>query len=367
MIDRPRRSAGHAAPPRRGPLRAVLVALTVVVCGAAVVLGASGSSGASPVAVAPSGPTGSGGTSGAAASYAAHPIGSCVGANAFTAPLWRCSWTSTGAYTPTAAAAVYDQSDVYPATSHGPDCFAHQPAFVLATCVRGVTSGHIRVALIGNSHAGHWVPALEAVAERNNWRINTYLASGCAAADIRQRFATTAATDSCTRWVEAATRAVVAGHYNLVVMSNKVSAGAVGHDLAGSYSVYAQGYLKVLTAFHRAHLRVVALRDMPSPGRAPGAEKVPACLAAHPGNYAACNGTRVAWLPREPVYGAVHTLQDRHISYLDLTGRICLSSVCPAVVGGIVAYYDGSHMTATYNRTIAPYLAPHLRYALSRA
>lgn len=308
-----------------------------------------------------------GGTSAAIHSYRPHPLGppgSCVGAAALTPPVSRCSFSYTGPFIPTPAKAAVDRSDAYPTVSHGPDCFAHRPSFPLVTCTRGVATGRIRVALIGNSHAGHWLPALESIARSYGWRITTYLASSCASSDIKQDFPTSDAVAGCSRWVEAATRAVVAGRYNLVVMSNKVSVGALGHDLAGSWAVYTQGYAKVLTAFHRAHLRVIALRDMPSPGQ----EKVPACIAAHLHDYAVCNGTRATWLPRqEPVAPAVAAMGDVHIGYLDMTGRICLTTVCPAVVGGMIAYVDGSHMTATYNRTIAPFLAPHLRYALSRA
>jgi hypothetical protein len=360
------RTPGPAAPRHRlRPLRAGLAA-AFVAAGVGLLVVATATSDARTASVPPtSGATG--GTSAAVHSYTAHrlvPPGSCVGAAALTAPVSRCSFSYTGPVTPTPAKAALDRSDAYPTVAGGSDCFSHAPSFPVITCTRGVAAGRIRVALIGNSHAGHWLPALESIARIYGWRITTYLASQCASSDIKQGLSTSAAIAGCSRWVESTTRAVVAAKYNLVVMSNRVSVGALGHDLAGSWSVYTQGYVKVLTAFHRAHLRVVALRDMP----APGAEKVPACIAAHLHDYAVCNGTRATWLPKqEPVAGAVAALHDVHIGYVDLTGRICLPTVCPAVIGGIIAYVDGSHMTATYNRTIAPFLAPHLRYALSRA
>jgi len=54
------------------------------------------------------------------------------------------------------------------------------------------------------------------------------------------------------------------------------------------------------------------------------------------------------------------------VTTADLTDRICTASRCPAVVGGVLAYFDGSHLTATYSRTLAPYLAGPVREALSR-
>lgn len=364
-------TAGHRAPrpaarqPRIRRLRAGLAA-ALVAAGVTVVVLVATTSDARTAGVAPTSAA-IGGTSAAVHSYAAHPLaapGSCVGAAALSAPVSRCSFSYTGPVTPTPAKAALDRSDAYPTVRGGSDCFSHAPSFPIVTCTRGVAAGKIRVALIGNSHAGHWLPALESIARRFGWRITTYLASQCASSDIKQGLSTSAAVAGCSRWVESTTRAVVAARYNLVVMSNRVSVGALGHDLAGSWPVYTQGYLKVLTAFHRAHLRIVALRDMP----APGPERVPACIAAHLHDYAVCNGTRAKWLPaQEPVAGAVAALHDAHIDYVDMTGRICLATVCPAVIGGIIAYVDGSHMTATYNRTIAPFLAPRLRSALTRA
>jgi hypothetical protein len=46
---------------------------------------------------------------------------------------------------------------------------------------------------------------------------------------------------------------------------------------------------------------------------------------------------------------------------IDLTDYFCSKTECPAVIGGVLVYRDGNHLTATYAATITPYLAEQLR------
>ncbi|MEO8889709.1 MAG: SGNH hydrolase domain-containing protein [Jatrophihabitantaceae bacterium] len=272
-----------------------------------------------------------------------------------------CAPTDRGPVFPPIARAAQDKSDAYSSVSGRADCFSYQPTFPEITCTRGDLSSPVRVALVGNSHAGEWLPAVEQIADRSHWHITTYLASDCALSEVPQHFTPSAVSVACTAWVRRTTARIVAGRYRLVVMSNKVSRSAVGHDLAGSWAPYERGYLTVLRALQRAHVRVVGIRDTPSPAR----QSIPTCLAQHPSDYARCDGSRRAWLPPEPLVPAVAALRDRQITVVDLTDHLCRPQVCPAIVGRVVVYFDASHLTATYARTLAPYLAVPLRAALA--
>jgi hypothetical protein len=39
---------------------------------------------------------------------------------------------------------------------------------------------------------------------------------------------------------------------------------------------------------------------------------------------------------------------------------VCLEKSCPAVIGDALVYRNGSHLTATYVRTLTPWLAERL-------
>jgi hypothetical protein len=278
----------------------------------------------------------------------------CFGAAAL-AVAGACPATRSGTLTPTTAKAPTDFSAAYHGNSGG-SCFASQPTFPLVVCRFGDPSARVKVALVGNSHAGQWLPALQVAARAHGWRIVTFLASRCAYSETRQRFDQSAEQAACRTWVQRVTSRLVSGGFALIVMSNRISVPAVGaSSLRDSYSAYLRGYTAVLSKLHAAHRRVYAIRDTPAPGFA-----VPACLAAHRTNYLACSGARSKWLPREPVYRAATAVKDRRIRAGSFMNYICTSTRCAAAVGGVIVYRDPTHLTATYNRTIGPYVSRRL-------
>jgi hypothetical protein len=53
-----------------------------------------------------------------------------------------------------------------------------------------------------------------------------------------------------------------------------------------------------------------------------------------------------------------------NVHFLDLTDYLCDPHYCPAVVGNVLVYYDSHHITATYSRTLAPFLADAINNAM---
>jgi hypothetical protein len=177
---------------------------------------------------------------------------------------------------------------------------------------------------------------------------------------MTQNIDTPAHDAACRTWGRKVVDRVVHGGFDLVVMSNRVSVTAVGAaSKQASLPLYERGYEEVLKAFSAAHLRVVDLRDTPAPGAL-----IPDCLAAHTSDYTACDGTRATWLPADPSVRAVQAVGDPRQRVVDLTRFICGPTTCPAAVGSVPVYFDGSHLTRVYARTLAPYLSPRLAAAL---
>jgi hypothetical protein len=48
------------------------------------------------------------------------------------------------------------------------------------------------------------------------------------------------------------------------------------------------------------------------------------------------------------------------VRLIDPTSEVCLEKTCPAVIGDVLVYRNGAHLTATYVRTLTPWLAEHL-------
>jgi hypothetical protein len=269
--------------------------------------------------------------------------------------------TVSGTLEPAPIEAADDLGPAWTSQQSGaPDCLAHPPAFTTVKCRFGAPTGDVRVVLIGNSHAAQWVAAVQTVARARGWKVTTYLASQCAVSPVLQNFPTSAEDRACLRWVQRTVDAVTGAHYDLVVMTDRISVTAFGHDYSGSLPVYQHGYETVLHQFLAAHEPVLGIRDTPAPG-----VLIPNCLAEHTTDYLSCHGTRAKWLPADPMVDAVSSVGSSRIHMANLTKYLCEPTVCPAAIGHVPVYFDGSHMTATFSQTLATYLKPFLTAALS--
>src|SRR5207302_7879066 len=95
-----------------------------------------------------------------------------------------------------------DRPDVY-----RDGCWNYAPFATRTTCQYG--HGGVRIALVGNSHAGQWLPTLQVLAKEHGWTITTFLASQCNATDAPLEFHSSAKTTGCLAyggWVMDQTR-----------------------------------------------------------------------------------------------------------------------------------------------------------------
>lgn len=252
--------------------------------------------------------------------------------------------------------AAEDRSDADDERGDAGDCSSDEPAFPELTCQFGDPRGTVDVALVGNSHAGHWLPALEQIAKTRPWRITTYLASKCTAADLAQEFEVKGAASGCTAWIRKTAATLAQTQPDLIVFANRTGRPALGESsVEASVAKYTAGFRKSLDSLASTGVPVVVIRDTPIPIDG-GIDSVPDCVALHSDDRGACSGPRAAWLPADPSIAAARQLRDRGVSVADLTDAFCGATTCWGTVGGVIVYSDGHHVTSTYARTVAPRL-----------
>ncbi|MBC7632440.1 acyltransferase family protein [Aeromicrobium sp.] len=285
-----------------------------------------------------------------AALLAAHDP--CVGASVADHP--HCPASTFDDLVRGPAAASSDMSDAYRGASDGKSCFAAASGFRSIPCTFGDPDGTLDVALVGNSHGGQWLPALEAIAATRHWRIHTYLASACAINETPQVFNPPAGTDGCLKWSRRTTKEVVRDAPDLVIVAASVARKAEGTaSLEAGASQFKRGALPVLRSWRNAGLKVAVIRDTPSPQKF----NVPDCVATHPSSFDSdCSGAAADWLHPDPLAAAARALDDPHVRVVDLTPHICPDGTCRPVIGNVIGWFDGSHLSATFSSTLGPYL-----------
>jgi hypothetical protein len=232
----------------------------------------------------------------------------------------------------------------------------------MRTCTFGDPDGTVEIALVGNSHAGHWLPALQRIAEARGWRITTVLASECTATRTPVEWETDALTPACLGWADRVMEATSDGGFDLVVTAERNGRAAEGHAYEESHAAWVAGYRQYLSEWADRGVPVMVIHDTPLPGAT--IDNVPDCLAQHPDDYTVCGGPRDEWVPRDALVEAARDLELASVMVVDLNDYICAADVCDPAIGGVTVYFDASHVTATYMSTLARFLLPPLEAAM---
>ena len=202
-------------------------------------------------------------------------------------------------------------------------------------CTLGDTAASRTVVLIGNSHAGQWVPTVDAVAKRAHWRLAPFIKEGCNFPIFRDP------GQECGEWYRWALGQIAARHPGVVVL---------GGETYGS--TWESTMKQVVADLRRIAPRVVYLR------LTPGLEKEPtSCLFSRGATLEDCVFTQpvgAASAEEEPAARAAGA------AYVDTRPWFCAGDRCPTVVGSTVAYSDDEHVSATYARRLVPAMAEKL-------
>jgi peptidoglycan/LPS O-acetylase OafA/YrhL len=227
-------------------------------------------------------------------------------------------------------------------------CQVPVPAGTPVKCTFGDPAGRTTVALVGDSKAMQWLPALQERARVDGWRIVTYGKSSCAFADSPALLAGRPYPE-CDAWDDAVARALRADPPDVVVTSG-VARYAWTPQGARRAPLVA-GYASRWSGLARAGIPVLVIGDSPiSP------DDLDICAARHPHHLDACTfdaatAVRGSGLPTQKK--AVAAAGDG-VRLLDLTPWLCPGGRCPVVVGHVTVNRAGDHVTATYAATLAP-------------
>lgn len=260
------------------------------------------------------------------------------------------------AMTPVEAKA--DQPAVYP-----DDCWASAPFTTHPVCHYGDEDSDQRVALIGNSHAGHWQPALDEVATERGWALDTYLASQCYTVDLDIAFPNPKSTRNCRAWNAESLQRIIDSDPSLVVISNRTrTLPLAGLEQPEADRVAQAAYADTLDTLTDEGIPVLVIRDTPA-----AAGSVPDCVALNADDPAVCERPRDEAVEPDPLAAAGRADDSGLVSVLDVTDRLCDDETCRFVVGDQIAYFDHGHLTATFSRELAPEVDEAARKAIRSA
>jgi hypothetical protein len=219
-------------------------------------------------------------------------------------------------------------------------------------CVYGDPGGTTTVALVGDSHAAHWFPAIELLARQHGWRLVPFMKFSCVFVDmpiwsprLKREYT------ECEAWRERVVDRLVALRPDLVIVASAQELPVVvdsddDPELQGA---------AVARLIKRIPGVVAIIVDTPRSDH-----DVPACLAKHPRAIERCTTTRAA------AFGPRYRIREAEAARLsgatlvDLSAVTCPTDPCPPVIGSMLVYRDHHHLTATFVRSLVPELGAAL-------
>jgi len=239
------------------------------------------------------------------------------------------------------------------------ECHAEWKETAPPDCVYGRKDGKT-VFLIGDSHAAHWFPTFQRLADEQDWRLVSLTKSACPVADLPVYNGTLKREyTECDTWRTAVLDRISREKPAMVVVSDSrigqlwVNGNAVPYT--DREDLWATGLERSLDELRKVAGHVVVIGDTPRP-----ATDAPVCVSGHLDNALACA------TPLSEAITPAWTATERTVStetgstFIDPTAWLCPTVPCPAVIGNVLVYRDGHHMTTPFARALAPYLEPLL-------
>ncbi|OKJ17454.1 hypothetical protein AMK19_03650 [Kitasatospora sp. CB01950] len=250
--------------------------------------------------------------------------------------------------------ALADIPEAYPKK-----CQANQDTPNVASCDFGDTSAPTVVVMAGDSKMLQWEPALDAIGKEHGIHIVTVTKSSCAFSDsvtvLNDR-----AYKSCADWNKNAMAKILELHPAMVLTSQN-SARALSDPAGageGEIPPMRDGLERHWTTLQKAGIPVTVVLNnvngVPSP--------VYECVAKNRSKLSKCafdSNYETADLQTE-------LAKKLNLGVIDLNPMICPGGKCPAVIGSALVYRDGSHITATYVKTLVPALQDQLKREFER-
>ncbi len=202
----------------------------------------------------------------------------------------------------------------------------------------------IRVALVGDSHAAALLAALEPQLDALNWRVTAFTGQTCG-------WLPAAVAPDCPglRLIQ---RALLHRHYAAVIATEiRVYTSSVADHLRAMRPVAATG------------ARIVVIEDDPGVSAASTA-----CVARITYSTTGNCGTPATVAYQDPDRLARAAARIPGARVVKTRRFYCRDGFCPATIGNVLVYRDtAAHVTASYARTLSPYLVEAIEAALPAA
>ena len=208
---------------------------------------------------------------------------------------------------------------------YGDGCHVNYGETKSGYCTYGDTKSSQTIVLYGDSHAAQWFPVLEKLALQHGLKLVSLTKSACPAVEVLRPDQGAFKMVHCAKWRQNSIARIQKIHPVAVITSSfQYFTPPSGYPDRNKW--WKAGQVKLLRELNGSSSRIIYISDTPHPLR-----DIPSCLASR--NSHSCDSTQKTPVKVLPGF-----------QLIDPTPWLC-TTYCPAIVNGIVAYRDASHIS----------------------
>ena len=224
--------------------------------------------------------------------------------------------------------------------NNGDGCHIHVRQTVSPKCEYGDLRSEQVIYLYGDSHAAQWLPALDIIGKQRGIKIVSLTKSACPSAEVIKELSSQYIVDDCQAFRDSSVARIRDAKPLAVIMTGMKPFSAPYTDQS-SREWWMAGEARAYQRITGSTQFPIYLTDTPLPQ-----VDIPDCLAAGRGKK--CDGARK--ISPEVAPGLIA---------IDPTPWLC-DRTCPAIVDGIIAYRDKSHLSVAMSEHLASQLEKSL-------
>jgi peptidoglycan/LPS O-acetylase OafA/YrhL len=247
------------------------------------------------------------------------------------------------------------------------DCWATTVEDIKGPCEFGDTRSSTTIVLLGDSHAEHWLGAMDRIGRARGWKILAMVKGGCPVADMPELLNARLKRyyHECTRYRDAMLRRIIALHPAAVILSSwdhYMPVDGEGFDWQVTPKLWRKGLRRTYARLSAAGIRTVAIRGTPRTWF-----DVPSCLSRRAARLPfaqRCEYERAHSLSQVAIKAQNDAARGLRVAFVDMNDQICSTPRCPVMRNGIVVFTDDNHLTASFSRSVAPVLGARIDAAI---
>ena len=224
----------------------------------------------------------------------------------------------------------------------------------LVECIAGSTSSSKLMVVYGDSHASMWMTALDAIAKDAGYKIHLFAKLACPLPrELVWSYQLNRPFDECAKWQSDVISRVEELKPDVIVVTDQFKPAVVNGKKSDAETTdfWRRNFPKALKELQALAPKVIVIGNNPSmstdsikcasmPGATPSD-----CISSR---NSAGNGTI-----NSIEQSAAESLG---MTYVDTVAFACNSYACPAVINGMLVYFDQWHFTDTYVKWLRPEL-----------